>query len=54
MTCGFNVRWDNVLQLQIGLITEPLRRDLGVGRVAFAQINLVATQDGLHNRAKPS
>ncbi len=27
----------------LGLITEPLLRDLGVGRVAYAQINLVAT-----------
>ena len=27
----------------LGLITEPLLRDLGIGRVAFAQINLVAT-----------
>jgi MFS family permease len=27
----------------LGLVTEPLIRDLGIGRVAFAQINLVAT-----------
>src|SRR5687767_7583204 len=27
----------------LGLITEPLLRDLGVSRVTFAQINLVAT-----------
>jgi MFS family permease len=27
----------------LGLITEPLLRDLGLGRVAYAQINLVAT-----------
>jgi MFS family permease len=27
----------------LGLITEPLVRDLGIGRVTFAQINLVAT-----------
>jgi len=27
----------------LGLITEPLLRDLGLGRVTFAQINLVAT-----------
>ncbi|MDQ3171977.1 MAG: MFS transporter [Acidobacteriota bacterium] len=30
----------------LGLITEPLMRDLGVGRVAYAQINLVATLVG--------
>ncbi len=30
----------------LGLITEPLLRDLGIGRVAFAQINLVATLTG--------
>jgi MFS family permease len=30
----------------LGLITEPLLRDLGVSRVAFAQINLVATLVG--------
>jgi MFS family permease len=30
----------------LGLITEPLLRDLGLGRVAFAQINLVATLVG--------
>jgi MFS family permease len=30
----------------LGLITEPLLRDLGIGRVAFAQINLVATLVG--------
>ena len=27
----------------LGLITEPLLRDLGISRVAYAQINLVAT-----------
>jgi hypothetical protein len=27
----------------LGLVTEPLMRDLGIGRVAFAEINLVAT-----------
>ncbi|MDQ3070838.1 MAG: MFS transporter [Acidobacteriota bacterium] len=27
----------------LGLITEPLMRDLAVGRIAYAQINLVAT-----------
>ncbi|HLG60073.1 MAG TPA: MFS transporter [Vicinamibacterales bacterium] len=30
----------------LGLITEPLLRDLNIGRVAFAQINLVATLIG--------
>ena len=30
----------------LGLITEPLLRDLGISRVAFAQINLVATLIG--------
>jgi MFS family permease len=30
----------------LGLITEPLLRDLGIGRVTFAQINLVATLAG--------
>jgi MFS family permease len=30
----------------LGLITEPLLRDLGMSRVAFAQINLVATLVG--------
>ena len=30
----------------LGLITEPLLRDLGVGRIAYAQINLVATLVG--------
>jgi len=30
----------------LGLITEPLLRDLQIGRVAFAQINLVATLVG--------
>ena len=30
----------------LGLITEPLMRDLGIGRVTFAQINLVATLIG--------
>ena len=30
----------------LGLITEPLLRDLGISRVAFAQINLVATLTG--------
>jgi MFS family permease len=30
----------------LGLITEPLIRDLGITRVAFAQINLVATLVG--------
>lgn len=30
----------------LGLITEPLLRDLGVSRIAYAQINLVATLVG--------
>lgn len=30
----------------LGLITEPLMRDLGIGRVAYAQVNLVATLVG--------
>ena len=30
----------------LGLITEPLMRDIGIGRVAYAQINLVATLVG--------
>ena len=30
----------------LGLITEPLLRDLGISRVAYAQINLVATLIG--------
>ena len=30
----------------LGLVTEPLTRDLGIGRVAFAEINLVATLVG--------
>ena len=30
----------------LGLITEPLLRDFGIGRIAFAQINLVATLVG--------
>ena len=30
----------------LGLITEPLLRDVGISRVAFAQINLVATLVG--------
>jgi MFS family permease len=30
----------------LGLITEPLLRDLGLGRVAYAQINLAATLVG--------
>jgi MFS family permease len=30
----------------LGLVTEPLMRDLGIGRVAFAEINLVATLAG--------
>jgi MFS family permease len=30
----------------LGLITEPLLRDIGIGRVAYAQINLVATLAG--------
>jgi MFS family permease len=30
----------------LGLVTEPLIRDLGIGRVTFAQINLVATLVG--------
>ena len=30
----------------LGLITEPLLRDLGLDRVAYAQINLLATLVG--------
>src|ERR1700693_3170160 len=30
----------------LGLITEPLIRDLGITRVAYAQINLIATLVG--------
>jgi len=30
----------------LGLITEPLMRDLGIGRIAYAQINLAATLAG--------
>jgi MFS family permease len=30
----------------LGLVTEPLLRDFGIGRLAFAQINLVATLIG--------
>jgi MFS family permease len=30
----------------LGLVTEPLLRDLGIDRVAFAQVNLVATLVG--------
>ena len=30
----------------LGLITEPLIADLGIGRVAYAQINFVATTVG--------
>lgn len=30
----------------LGLVTEPILRDLGIGRVAFAQVNLVATLAG--------
>ena len=30
----------------LGLITEPLIRDLGVSRITYAQINLVATLVG--------
>ena len=30
----------------LGLITEPLMRDLGLGRIAYAQINLAATLVG--------
>ena len=30
----------------LGLITEPLMRDIGIGRVAYAQLNLVATLAG--------
>lgn len=30
----------------LGLITEPLMRDLGIARIAYAQINLVATLVG--------
>ena len=30
----------------LGLITEPLMRDVGIGRVTYAQINLVATLIG--------
>jgi len=30
----------------LGLVTEPLMRDLGLGRIAYAQINLVATLVG--------
>jgi MFS family permease len=30
----------------LGLVTEPLMRDLGIGRVAFAEVNLVATLVG--------
>jgi MFS family permease len=30
----------------LGLVTEPLLRDLGIGRVAFAEVNLVATLVG--------
>jgi len=30
----------------LGLVTEPLLRDLGIGRVAFAEMNLVATLVG--------
>jgi MFS family permease len=30
----------------LGLVTEPLMRDLGIGRVAFAEINLVVTLVG--------
>ena len=30
----------------LGLVTEPLLRDLGISRVAFAQVNLVATLVG--------
>ena len=30
----------------LGLITEPLIRDLGLSRVAYAQVNLVATLIG--------
>jgi MFS family permease len=30
----------------LGLVTEPLLRDLGIGRVQFAEINLVATLVG--------
>ena len=30
----------------LGLITEPLLRDLGLGRVDYARLNLVATLAG--------
>jgi MFS family permease len=30
----------------LGLVTEPLLRDLGIGRVAYAELNLVATLVG--------
>lgn len=30
----------------LGLITEPLLRDLGIGRIEYAQINLIATLAG--------
>src|SRR5688572_33124145 len=30
----------------LGLVTEPLIRDLGIDRVAFAEVNLVATLVG--------
>ena len=30
----------------LGLVTEPLMRDLGIGRVLFAEVNLVATLVG--------
>ena len=30
----------------LGLVTEPLLKDLGIGRVAFAEVNLVATLVG--------
>jgi MFS family permease len=30
----------------LGLITEPLMREMGIGRMAFAQVNLVATLVG--------
>src|SRR5687768_7475516 len=30
----------------LGLITEPLLRDLGVSRITYAQINLIATLVG--------
>jgi hypothetical protein len=38
----------------LGLITEPLLTDLGIGRVDYAQLNLVGNAHRKRSRARPT